>query len=87
MNKITNKNKYLIICLNIYMSNLFQSKAIRYYLLDLCNNLERFDSWAAMALARGSQIETKLNSVSYLSVLKLACKCICKICDKLPGCV
>lgn len=42
----------------------FQSKAIRYYLLDLCNNLDRFDSWAAMALARGSQIETKLNSVS-----------------------
>ncbi|XP_027850821.2 calcineurin-binding protein cabin-1-like [Aphis gossypii] len=38
------------------------SKAIRYYLLDLCNNLDRFDSWAAMALARGSQIETKLNS-------------------------
>lgn len=37
-------------------------KAIRHYLLDVCVNPVRIDSWAGMALARGSQLETKLNS-------------------------
>lgn len=37
-------------------------KAIKFYSLDICFNRHRFDSWAAMALARGSQLETKLNS-------------------------
>ncbi|XP_069674696.1 calcineurin-binding protein cabin-1-like isoform X2 [Periplaneta americana] len=37
-------------------------KAIRHYLLDVCVNPIRIDSWAGMALARGSQLETKLNS-------------------------
>lgn len=41
-----------------------QGKAIKYYSLDVCFNRRRFDSWAAMALARGSQLEMKLNSVS-----------------------
>lgn len=45
---------------------MFQGKAIRYYLLDLCNNINRFDSWAALSLAKGSQIEMKLNSVSII---------------------
>jgi hypothetical protein len=40
-----------------------QGKAIRHYLLDVCVNPVRIDSWAGMALARGSQLETKLNSV------------------------
>jgi calcineurin-binding protein cabin-1 len=43
---------------------LLQGKAIRHYLLDVCVNPVRIDSWAGMALARGSQLETKLNSVS-----------------------
>ena len=44
------------------MSN-FQSKAIKFYSLDLCFNKQRLDSWAAMALAHGSELEMKLNSV------------------------
>ena len=31
---------------------------------DICENPERFDSWAGMALARMSRLEQKLNSVS-----------------------
>nr|CAD7455843.1 unnamed protein product [Timema tahoe] len=41
---------------------LFQGKAIRHYLLDVCVNPVRLDSWAGMALARGSQLENRLNS-------------------------
>nr|CAD7267320.1 unnamed protein product [Timema shepardi] len=40
-------------------------KAIRHYLLDVCVNPVRLDSWAGMALARGSQLENRLNSVSH----------------------
>lgn len=39
-----------------------QSKAIRFYLLDLCVEPDRFDSWAGMALARSSQLEYRLNT-------------------------
>lgn len=46
------------------MCSMFQPKAIRHYLLDVCVNPIRLDSWAGMALARGSQLETRLNSVS-----------------------
>ncbi|XP_065224975.1 calcineurin-binding protein cabin-1-like isoform X2 [Planococcus citri] len=45
-----------------YFKNKIMGKAIKFYSLDICFNRHRFDSWAAMALARGSQLETKLNS-------------------------
>nr|CAD7425235.1 unnamed protein product [Timema monikensis] len=45
-----------------YFKNNDWGKAIRHYLLDVCVNPVRLDSWAGMALARGSQLENRLNS-------------------------
>uniref|UniRef100_UPI00358F5181 calcineurin-binding protein cabin-1-like isoform X2 n=1 Tax=Myxine glutinosa TaxID=7769 RepID=UPI00358F5181 len=45
-----------------HFKNKEQTKAIRYYLLDICVSPLRFDSWAGMALARASRIQDKLNS-------------------------
>ena len=45
-------------------------KAIKFYIQDLCINPSRLDSWAGMALARMSQLEQKLSSVSHLSILR-----------------
>ena len=42
----------------------FYSKAIKFYIHDLCVNPARFDAWAGMALARSSRLEQRLNSVS-----------------------
>lgn len=56
------------------MSCLLQGKAIRHYLLDVCVNPVRIDSWAGMALARGSQLETKLNSVSVIFTVGSDCQ-------------
>lgn len=41
----------------------FQGKAVKYYSFDICYNVNRVDSWAGLALAQGSQLEIKLNSV------------------------
>ena len=49
-----------------------QGEAIKYYFLDICSNPRRIDSWSAMALARGSQLEMKLNSVSTLPLKTFA---------------
>ncbi|XP_076347198.1 calcineurin-binding protein cabin-1-like isoform X4 [Tachypleus tridentatus] len=45
-----------------YFKNKEFGKAIRFYILDICVNSDRIDSWAGMALARSSQLEQKLNS-------------------------
>nr|XP_018916793.1 PREDICTED: calcineurin-binding protein cabin-1-like [Bemisia tabaci] len=57
-------------------------KAIKYYLQDVCHNPLRVDSWAAMALARGGQVEMKLNSCEsikseeeFLDQAMMACQC------------
>nr|CAD7397394.1 unnamed protein product [Timema cristinae] len=50
---------------NDWTIKLQAGKAIRHYLLDVCVNPVRLDSWAGMALARGSQLENRLNSVSH----------------------
>ncbi|KAI0212986.1 Calcineurin-binding protein cabin-1 [Lamellibrachia satsuma] len=47
-----------------YFKNKEQTKAIKFYQLDLCVNPDRMDSWAGMALARASRLQQKLNSVS-----------------------
>ena len=49
-----------------YFKNKDWVKAIDNYVLDLALNPERFDSWAALALASGSRLETKLNSCDRL---------------------
>ncbi|XP_054714787.1 LOW QUALITY PROTEIN: calcineurin-binding protein cabin-1-like [Uloborus diversus] len=45
-----------------YFKNKEFSKAIRFYLFDICINPDRQDSWAGMALSRSSQLDQKLNS-------------------------
>lgn len=45
-----------------YFKNNELPKAVKYYMLDLCHNPSRLDAWAGMALARGSQLETQMNS-------------------------
>lgn len=46
------------------------SHGIRYYLLDLCLHPVRFNSWAGLAMATGTQLEIRLNSCQ---TLKLVC--------------
>ncbi|PRD36635.1 UNVERIFIED_CONTAM: Cabin1 [Trichonephila clavipes] len=45
-----------------YFKNKEFSKAIKFYLMDICINPDRQDSWAGMALSRSSQLDQKLNS-------------------------
>ncbi|XP_035021663.1 calcineurin-binding protein cabin-1 isoform X2 [Hippoglossus stenolepis] len=45
-----------------HFKNKEQSKAIKFYMHDICVYPNRFDSWAGMALARASRIQDKLNS-------------------------
>lgn len=45
-----------------YFKNKEQTKAIKFYILDICVNPDRLDSWAGMSLARMSRLEQKLNS-------------------------
>ncbi|KAJ6659060.1 hypothetical protein lerEdw1_019363 [Lerista edwardsae] len=45
-----------------HFKNKEQSKAIKFYMHDVCICPDRFDSWAGMALARASRIQDKLNS-------------------------
>lgn len=49
-----------------YFKNKDWVKAIENYTLDLTLVPSRFDSWAALALANGSKLETKLNSCERL---------------------
>ncbi|XP_075424588.1 calcineurin-binding protein cabin-1 isoform X2 [Ascaphus truei] len=45
-----------------HFKNKEQSKAVKFYMHDICICPNRFDSWAGMALARASRIQDKLNS-------------------------
>ncbi|XP_072271694.1 calcineurin-binding protein cabin-1 isoform X2 [Pyxicephalus adspersus] len=45
-----------------HFKNKEQTKAIKFYMHDICICPNRFDSWAGMALARASRIQDKLNS-------------------------
>uniref|UniRef100_A0A3P8WKI3 Calcineurin binding protein 1 n=1 Tax=Cynoglossus semilaevis TaxID=244447 RepID=A0A3P8WKI3_CYNSE len=57
---IINEMFYLIA--DYHFKNKEQSKAIKFYMQDICVSPNRFDSWAGMALARASRIQEKLNS-------------------------
>ncbi|KAM4576045.1 calcineurin-binding protein cabin-1 isoform 2-T2 [Odontesthes bonariensis] len=57
---ITNEIYYLLA--DYHFKNKEQSKAIKFYMHDICVCPNRFDSWAGMALARASRIQEKLNS-------------------------
>ncbi|XP_031705419.1 calcineurin-binding protein cabin-1 isoform X2 [Anarrhichthys ocellatus] len=57
---IINEIYYLLA--DYHFKNKEQSKAIKFYMHDICVCPDRFDSWAGMALARASRIQEKLNS-------------------------
>uniref|UniRef100_A0A3P8Q6V5 Calcineurin-binding protein cabin-1 MEF2-binding domain-containing protein n=1 Tax=Astatotilapia calliptera TaxID=8154 RepID=A0A3P8Q6V5_ASTCA len=57
---IINEIYYLVA--DYHFKNKEQSKAIKFYMHDICVFPNRFDSWAGMALARASRIQDKLNS-------------------------
>ena len=52
---------YLLADFN-FKSNSEMDKAIEFYAIDLTFNPKRFDTWAALALAKGSKMDHKLNS-------------------------
>ena len=54
-----------------YFKNKEFSKAIKFYMHDVCLNPTRFQSWAAMALARGSRLEEKISAVRFFISLLL----------------
>ncbi|XP_045145500.1 calcineurin-binding protein cabin-1 [Echinops telfairi] len=58
--EVVNELYYLLA--DYHFKNKEQSKAIKFYMLDICICPDRFDSWAGMALARASRIQDKLNS-------------------------
>ncbi|KAG8597179.1 hypothetical protein GDO81_002185 [Engystomops pustulosus] len=55
-------NEIFYLLADYHFKNKEQSKAIKFYMHDICNCPNRFDSWAGMALARASRIQDKLNS-------------------------
>ncbi|XP_075688174.1 calcineurin-binding protein cabin-1 isoform X2 [Rhinoderma darwinii] len=55
-------NELFYLLADYHFKNKEQSKAIKFYMHDICNCPNRFDSWAGMALARASRIQDKLNS-------------------------
>ncbi|KAF6080649.1 calcineurin binding protein 1 [Phyllostomus discolor] len=57
---VVNELYYLLA--DYHFKNKEQSKAIKFYMHDICICPDRFDSWAGMALARASRIQDKLNS-------------------------
>ncbi|GAB1295234.1 Calcineurin-binding protein 1 [Apodemus speciosus] len=55
-------NELYYLLADYHFKNKEQSKAIKFYMHDICICPNRFDSWAGMALARASRIQDKLNS-------------------------
>ncbi|XP_058137722.1 calcineurin-binding protein cabin-1 isoform X2 [Dasypus novemcinctus] len=55
-------NELFYLLADYHFKNKEQSKAIKFYMHDICVCPDRFDSWAGMALARASRIQDKLNS-------------------------
>ena len=54
-----------------YFKNKEFSKAIKFYMHDICMNPKRFESWSAMALGRGSRLEEKISAVKVNLVLNI----------------
>ncbi|XP_035391936.1 calcineurin-binding protein cabin-1 isoform X1 [Electrophorus electricus] len=55
-------NELYYLLADYHFKNKEQSKAIKFYMHDICVCPNRFDSWAGMALARATRIQDKLNS-------------------------
>lgn len=61
----TNAIYYLLA--DYYFKNRDFVKSVKYYVPDLSNCPNRFDSWAGLALSKASLLETKLNACVPLS--------------------
>lgn len=55
-------NSIYYLIADYHFKNRDLSKSVKYYVHDLSNCPTRFDSWAGLALAKASLVETKLNS-------------------------
>ncbi|XP_060787330.1 calcineurin-binding protein cabin-1 isoform X2 [Neoarius graeffei] len=55
-------NELYYLLADYHFKNKEQTKAIKFYMYDVCVCPNRFDSWAGMALARATRIQDKLNS-------------------------
>ena len=65
------KDLFYLLADYAFKSNSDMENAINYYAIDLTFNRERFDSWAALALAHGSKLDSKLNSCHLLQPAKI----------------
>jgi len=65
------KDLFYLLADYAFKSNSDMENAISYYAIDLTFNRERFDSWAALALAHGSKLDSKLNSCHLLQPPKI----------------
>ncbi|XP_073971661.1 calcineurin-binding protein cabin-1-like isoform X2 [Rhodnius prolixus] len=77
---------------HFYFKSKSWNKAIKFFLLDICANPTRVDSWACLALARGSLIDSKLNScetikneLEFLSTSSMVCKSYERALELDPG--
>ncbi|XP_065320599.1 uncharacterized protein LOC135928161 isoform X2 [Gordionus sp. m RMFG-2023] len=60
------KEMYYLLA-DYYFKNMYTCKALKYYLLDLCYQnatMDRFDSWAGIALVRSSLFEHSLRTIN-----------------------
>lgn len=55
-------NSIFYLLADFYFKNRDFIRSVKYYILDLSNSSERFDSWAGLALSKASLLETKINS-------------------------
>lgn len=55
-------NSIFYLLADFYFKNRDFIRSVKYYVLDLSNSSERFDSWAGLALSKASLLETKMNS-------------------------
>ena len=61
-----NRDLFYLLADYAFKSNSDMENAISYYAIDLTFNRNRFDSWAALALAQGSKLDSRLNSCHLL---------------------
>ncbi|KAE8739977.1 hypothetical protein FOCC_FOCC014493 [Frankliniella occidentalis] len=67
------ENLYYLLA-DYYLKTFKWDAAIRFYMLDVCINPHRFDSWAGMALARSTQMFHDINSCDTLNKDRQLCR-------------
>lgn len=61
-------NSVYYLLADFYFKNRDFTKSVKYYVFDLANSPERFDSWAGLALSKASLLETKLNTCATVGI-------------------